>query len=367
MKTSFLGSRSSCRANHSRCCCCTSGRCCSSACAVFFECHPVTVEETPQHRDRETVTAIGDQALLDFEQRDVRRAADQAQQIVTLRLDPAGAAIAACRRRRNSPRGFEALHPTHGARDTHTETLGRRVARQAALENCLDHALAKINGKPHARRLLHAARIMNQKLPDSGIPIRFNPLGYRSSDIRINLVPWCSACDRSLRSPCASSVSRRARSGLDAFEGEQIAEHPAACERIIQMQFVYPAHHGKIVNSPIFACSTFKSTVGPLEPALASDPNTPAAPCRSCAFHSVIWLTGTSNCCANSTSVFSPFMAANATFALNAGLWFRRTRFAIGSPEPQPFWPLSGRKSLIALFKFAEPPLHTPASPPCSG
>ena len=55
----------------------------------------MTVEETPQHRDRETLTAIGDQALLDFEQRDVRRAADQAQQIVTLRLDPAGAAIAA--------------------------------------------------------------------------------------------------------------------------------------------------------------------------------------------------------------------------------------------------------------------------------
>jgi hypothetical protein len=23
---------------------------------------------------------------------------------------------------------------------------------------------------------------MNQKLPDSGIPIRFNPLGYRSSE-----------------------------------------------------------------------------------------------------------------------------------------------------------------------------------------
>jgi hypothetical protein len=43
--------------------------------------------------------------------------------------------------------------------------------------------LAKINGKPHARRLLHAARIMNQKLPDSGIPIRFNPLGYRSKGI----------------------------------------------------------------------------------------------------------------------------------------------------------------------------------------
>ena len=30
------------------------------------------------------------------------------------------------------------------------------------------------NGKPHARRFLHAARIMNQKLPNSGIPL-INP------------------------------------------------------------------------------------------------------------------------------------------------------------------------------------------------
>jgi hypothetical protein len=37
--------------------------------------------------------------------------------------------------------------------------------------------------------------------------------------------------------------------------------------------------------------------------------------------------------------------AANATFALNAGLWFRRTRFVIVSPDPQPPWPLSGKHS----------------------
>src|SRR5271157_3837076 len=36
MKTSFIGSRSSCPANHSRRRFCTSARCCSSACAVFF-------------------------------------------------------------------------------------------------------------------------------------------------------------------------------------------------------------------------------------------------------------------------------------------------------------------------------------------
>jgi len=32
---------------------------------------------------------------------------------------------------------------------------------------------------------------------------------------------------------------------------------------------------------------------------------------------------------ARSDSVFSPLMAANATFALNAGVWFRRVRFVI--------------------------------------
>jgi len=31
--------------------------------------------------------------------------------------------------------------------------------------------------------------------------------------------------------------------------------------------------------------------------------------------------------------------------ALNAGLWFRRTRFVIVSPDPQPPWPLSGKNS----------------------
>ena len=37
----------------------------------------------------------------------------------------------------------------------------------------------------------------------------------------------------------------------------------------------------------------------------------------------------TSNCSANSASVFSPLTAANATFALKAGLWFRRGRLVM--------------------------------------
>src|ERR1700686_2456393 len=65
-----------------------------------------------------------------------------------------------------------------------------------------------------------------------------------------------------------------------------------------------------------------------------------------------------SNCWANSANVFSPFKAANATFALNAGLWFRRARFVIDSllirSHPGRY---QAETPLIALFKFAEPAL----------
>jgi len=43
----------------------------------------------------------------------------------------------------------------------------------------------------------------------------------------------------------------------------------------------------------------------------------------------VIWFGCTSNCCANSASVFSSFTAAKATFAFKTGLWFRRVHFVI--------------------------------------
>ena len=117
----------------------------------------MTVEETPQHGDRKALAAIGDQPLLDLEQREVRAAPDQAQEIVAMRLDPAGAAVAAGRRRGNFARGLEPLHPAHCARYAHFETRGRLIARQSAQDHRLDHALAKIVGKNHPRRLLLAA------------------------------------------------------------------------------------------------------------------------------------------------------------------------------------------------------------------
>src|SRR3954452_11739242 len=52
-----------------------------------------------------------------------------------------------------------------------------------------------------------------------------------------------------------------------------------------------------------------------------------------------------SNCLANSASVLSPRTAAKATFALKAGVWFRRGRLVIVSPVRHISWPLSGRNS----------------------
>src|SRR4051794_27895121 len=52
-----------------------------------------------------------------------------------------------------------------------------------------------------------------------------------------------------------------------------------------------------------------------------------------------------SNCCANSASVLSPRTAAKATFALKAGVWFRRGRLVMVSPVRHAYWPLAGRNS----------------------
>jgi hypothetical protein len=47
---------------------------------------------------------------------------------------------------------------------------GRPIARQPAQDHRLNHALAKIVGNCHPRRLPLAARMRKQNLTDSGIP-----------------------------------------------------------------------------------------------------------------------------------------------------------------------------------------------------
>src|SRR4030088_1469369 len=89
------------------------------------------------------------------------------------------------------------------------------------------------------------------------------------------------------------------------------------------------------VSSPIFACSDFTSTAGCAVLSPPPGPKTSAAPPSSCAFHDVIWFGCTSNCSASWASVRSPLTAARATFALKAGVWFRRARLVMVTPDSQ--------------------------------
>src|SRR5271170_976774 len=170
MNTSFVGSRSSCPANQAWRCVRTSERRCSSACAVFFKSHLVAIEEAPDHGGGEALAAIGDQSLLDSQERNVRLTANETKQIIAMGFDAMGTAIPANRARGNPARGLEARHPAHRAGDAHPETLGRRIARHAGVHHCPHNALAKILGKRHPRRLLRAAKTMNQNNADSRIP-----------------------------------------------------------------------------------------------------------------------------------------------------------------------------------------------------
>jgi hypothetical protein len=52
-------------------------------------------------------------------------------------------------------------------------------------------------------------------------------------------------------------------------------------------------------------------------------------------------------------------MAARATFALNAGVWFRRGRLLIISPVRGHLRRIQAETPLIDLFSFAEPALHS--------
>jgi len=116
------------------------------------------------------LAAIGDQAVLYLQQRDVRSPANETEQIVAMGLYATGTTVSPRRRWRDLPLAFEARHPAHGAGDADPKTLGRRVARHAPFHHRTDNAFAKIVGKRHPRRPLCTATIFKQIKADSGIP-----------------------------------------------------------------------------------------------------------------------------------------------------------------------------------------------------
>jgi hypothetical protein len=53
-------------------------------------------------------------------------------------------------------------------------------------------------------------------------------------------------------------------------------------------------------------------------------------------------------------------MAANATFALKAGLWVRRTRLVMVAPDTRHSRRSQAEIPLIDLSEFGQPPLSSP-------
>src|SRR5271157_3428724 len=95
----------------------------------------MAIEKAPKHGGRETLAAIGDQAFLYFQQRHVRPAANETEQIVAMGLDTTRTTISPRQSRRDLALGFEAPHPAHRAGDADPKTLGRRVARHATFHH----------------------------------------------------------------------------------------------------------------------------------------------------------------------------------------------------------------------------------------
>src|SRR5262249_15003120 len=72
-----------------------------------------------------------------------------------------------------------------------------------------------------------------------------------------------------------------------------------------------------------------------------------------------IWLGWTSNCSASCTSVRSPLIAAIATFALKADVWFRRGLLLMLSPDSRAnLARCQAEAPLIALCRFPKPALN---------
>src|SRR3954463_9605766 len=68
---------------------------------------------------------------------------------------------------------------------------------------------------------------------------------------------------------------------------------------------------------------------------------------------------------ANAASGLSPLTAARATFALKAGVWFRRGRLVIVSPVRHAYWPLSGRNSTYPAVQISKASSPDGGSPGC--
>jgi hypothetical protein len=144
---------------------------------------------------------------------------------------------------------------------------------------------------------------------------------------------------------------------LAALGSQQTSQHARTGEWVLQVQPIETMHDRQlrlrhrprqVVDAATADVESFRL--------FADRQIVPAAPFSSCDFQIVIWLGCTSNCSASCAIVRSPLMAARATFALKAGVWFRRGRRFMVSPDSQAQRArCQAEIPLIAMCKIPEP------------
>jgi len=103
----------------------------------------MTIEEAPDRAGRKRRAVLAAEQRGQFDQRDVHLRLDRSQDHVAVGLNVMRAQIAALRQGRHPTFGAPGATPTDGTRNRDAETLRRRVARQAAV-NDSDYTVTKI-------------------------------------------------------------------------------------------------------------------------------------------------------------------------------------------------------------------------------
>ena len=146
MNTSLPGSRSSWPANQACLRARTSDLPCSLACAVFFECHTVTLEKAPHRALRyPKVTAVLKMSS-DLRKGHVRGLIDQRKDLLTVGFNAMRALVAPLRSRLVASCFAPVINPLDRRRNRNTKPLSCSSTRQPAF-NRINQPYPKILGK----------------------------------------------------------------------------------------------------------------------------------------------------------------------------------------------------------------------------
>ncbi|CAA9276022.1 MAG: hypothetical protein AVDCRST_MAG27-3415 [uncultured Craurococcus sp.] len=148
-----------------------SGRSCSLACAVFFKCHGVPVQEAPDCAGREGGAVLPVQHAGQLHQGDIHLSLDRRQDGISIDLDPPRPKITALGLGAGGAGGTPIPNPADRSRRRNPKAIGRSAPGLATLDR-RNQPGAQIlrQGSRHASWPPHPASRVNQTSRPKGIP-----------------------------------------------------------------------------------------------------------------------------------------------------------------------------------------------------